>query len=74
MIHGIVSGQGLYMDSLRVEGRYTFDDLPVVRSQSSYALLGLTFLRRYRLTIDWRQRMIWLHPTQHGSIESQRLP
>lgn len=73
VIHGISSGQGLQMDSLRIEGLHTFDALPVVRSKSDYALLGLTFLYRYRLTIDWRQRTIWLH-AQRGSIKSQRLP
>ncbi|MCS7017549.1 MAG: hypothetical protein RMJ87_05095 [Cytophagales bacterium] len=74
LVHGIASGEGLQMDSLRIERQHTFDNLPVVRSQSSYALLGLAFLRRYRLTIDWRQRMIWLHPAQRGSIKSHRLP
>ncbi|WP_250629881.1 hypothetical protein [Rhodoflexus caldus] len=73
-IHGVTSGQGLVMDSLRMEGLHTFDDLPVIHSQSRYGLLGLAFLRRYLLTIDWRQRMIWLHAPQRGSIKSQRLP
>lgn len=77
-IHGISSGQGLYMDSLQIEQLYNFDNLPVIRSKSSYALLGLTFLHRYNFTVDWRQRMIWLHPrlqpNQRGSIKSQRLP
>lgn len=60
-IHGITSGQGLVMDSLQVEGLHTFDNLPVMHSQSHYGLLGMAFFGRYRLTIDWRQRTVWLH-------------
>ncbi len=73
-VHGVTSGQGLVMDSLRMERLHTFDDLPVIHSQSRYGLLGLAFLRRYRFTIDWRQRIIWLHAPQCSSIKSQKLP
>ncbi|WP_448520238.1 hypothetical protein [Rhodoflexus sp.] len=74
LIYGISEAKGLLMDSLQIEGKYTFDKIPVLHSPSNYGLLGLAFLRRFNLTIDWRQRTIWLHPTQRGSIKSHRLP
>lgn len=64
-IHGIAEAGGLLMDSLEMEATRTFGLIPVMRSQSSYALLGLAFFRSYRLTLDWRKRTVLLHFVAH---------